>query len=47
METVNNTPVPAVDHYSPGRPERDLDNLWPTLAQIPRYGITLHAPTGF
>lgn len=44
---VVNPPVAPVDRYSLARGERDLNDLWPTLSQIPRYGITLHAQTGF
>lgn len=38
---------PVLDRYSIARVERDLNDLWPALSQIPRYGITLHAQTGF
>jgi len=44
---VENPPVVPVDRYSLARVERDLNEMWPSLAQIPRYGITLHAQTGF
>ena len=46
VDTINPTAVPA-DRYSLARVERDLNEMWPSLAQIPRYGITLHAQTGF
>jgi hypothetical protein len=44
---TNNPPVVPVNRYSLARVERDLNEMWPSLAEIPRYGISLHAQTGF
>ncbi|KAI9559621.1 hypothetical protein GHT06_013626 [Daphnia sinensis] len=44
---VVNPPVAPVDRHSLARTDRDLNDMWPSLSQIPRYGITLHAQTGF